>query len=126
MYLLGEGKREPRSLRNTGRSKMSLQPGHGLRMLTTKLCLASVCPAKKMPQKRKCEVTFTYNPVNHDELQLNVGEIIEVIREVESHFQLLGTILRHLCIFYGLVACFLCFVLVLNVCCIFLKALMRF
>lgn len=38
-----------------------------------------------MPQTRKCEVTFTYNPVNDDELQLNVGEIIEIIREVKSH-----------------------------------------
>lgn len=27
---------------------------------------------------------FTYNPVNQDELQLNVGEIIEIIREVEA------------------------------------------
>lgn len=45
---------------------------------------ASVFAVKKMPQTRKCEVTFTYNPMNHDELQLNVGEIIEIIREVES------------------------------------------
>uniref|UniRef100_H3D3R9 Osteoclast-stimulating factor 1 n=1 Tax=Tetraodon nigroviridis TaxID=99883 RepID=H3D3R9_TETNG len=57
IYLMGEGNREPRSLRKTG---------------------------KKVPQIRKCEVTFAYNPVNHDELQLNVGEIIEIIREIED------------------------------------------
>lgn len=58
-------------------------------MFTTKLLPASVCPVKKMPPRRKCEVTFTYNPVNPDELQLNVGEIIEIVREVESHSPLL-------------------------------------
>eukprot|EP00066_Takifugu_rubripes_P014110 XP_011603376.1 PREDICTED: SH3 domain-containing protein 21 [Takifugu rubripes] len=57
VYLMGDSKREPRSLRKT---------------------------VKKMPQTRKCEVTFTYNPVNPDELQLNVGEIIEIIREIED------------------------------------------
>ncbi|XP_056900706.1 SH3 domain-containing protein 21 [Takifugu flavidus] len=57
VYLMGDSKREPRSLRKT---------------------------VKKMPQTRKCEVTFTYNPMNPDELQLNVGEIIEIIREIED------------------------------------------
>lgn len=38
---------------------------------------------------RKCEVIYTYNAVNHDELQLNVGEIIEIVREVGSHSPLL-------------------------------------
>lgn len=61
------------------------QAGHVPHVFTIKLFPASVCPVKKMPQIRKCEVTFTYNPVNHDELQLNVGEIIEIIREVASH-----------------------------------------
>lgn len=54
-------------------------------MFATKFLFAPVCPGKKAPQIRKCEVTFAYNPVNYDELQLNVGEIIEIIREVESH-----------------------------------------
>lgn len=36
---------------------------------------------------RKCEVIFAYHPVNPDELQLNVGEIIEIVREVESRRQ---------------------------------------
>lgn len=74
-------------------------------MFTTKFLLASVCPVKKIPQIRKCEVTFTYNPVNHDELQLNVGEIIEIVREVESHSSLLRTTFKT-SIFYGLVAWF--------------------
>ncbi|CAG03500.1 unnamed protein product, partial [Tetraodon nigroviridis] len=79
------GNREPRSLRKTGTSKRSLQAVRQAEqvahMFTTKLLLAPVCPGKKVPQIRKCEVTFAYNPVNHDELQLNVGEIIEIIRE---------------------------------------------
>lgn len=43
-----------------------------------------VFSAKRMKQKRKCEVTYAYSPMNEDELELAVGEIIEIIREVES------------------------------------------
>lgn len=32
---------------------------------------------------------FAYSPMNSDELKLDVGEIIEIIREVESHLLLL-------------------------------------
>lgn len=39
--------------------------------------------AKKMKQTRKCEVAFAYSPMNEDELELVVGDIIEIIREVE-------------------------------------------
>lgn len=70
------------------------QAGHFPRMFTTRLLLASLFPVTKMPQIRKCEVTFSYTPVNQDELQLNVGEIIEIIREVESHSAVLRTTFR--------------------------------
>ncbi|XP_059194540.1 SH3 domain-containing protein 21 [Centropristis striata] len=56
VYLTGNSKREPRSIRKT----------------------------KRMKQTRKCEVSFAYNPLNEDELELAVGEIIEIIREIED------------------------------------------
>ncbi|XP_037641578.1 SH3 domain-containing protein 21 isoform X4 [Sebastes umbrosus] len=56
VYLIGDSKREPRSLRKT----------------------------KRMKQTRKCEVAFAYNPLNEDELQLVIGETIEIIREIED------------------------------------------
>lgn len=43
----------------------------------------SVFSAKTIKQKRKCEVVFAYNPMNQDELELVVGETIEIIKEVE-------------------------------------------
>ncbi|XP_042345648.1 SH3 domain-containing protein 21 isoform X2 [Plectropomus leopardus] len=56
VYLIGDSKREPRSIRKT----------------------------KRMKQTRKCEVAYTYSPVNEDELSLDVGETIEIIREIED------------------------------------------
>uniref|UniRef100_UPI0037E9C699 SH3 domain-containing protein 21 isoform X2 n=1 Tax=Semicossyphus pulcher TaxID=241346 RepID=UPI0037E9C699 len=56
VYLTGDSKREPRSLRQT----------------------------KRMKQTRKCEVAFDYDPMNEDELALVVGETIEIIREIED------------------------------------------
>ncbi|KAI1894866.1 hypothetical protein AGOR_G00120160 [Albula goreensis] len=56
VYLIGDSRREPRSVR------------------TSK-------PAK---QTRKCEVAFAYTPQNADELQLAVGEIIDIVREIED------------------------------------------
>ncbi|XP_030014667.1 SH3 domain-containing protein 21 isoform X2 [Sphaeramia orbicularis] len=56
VYLQGDSKREPRSLRKPNTIKKS----------------------------RKCEVTFAYNPMNEDELELCVGETIEIIREIED------------------------------------------
>ncbi|XP_030638087.1 SH3 domain-containing protein 21 isoform X2 [Chanos chanos] len=57
VYLLGDTKREPRSIRTS-----------------------------KMPKKqtRKCEVTFAYTPAHEDELELVVGETIEILREIED------------------------------------------
>ncbi|XP_068998160.1 SH3 domain-containing protein 21 isoform X2 [Embiotoca jacksoni] len=52
--LIGDNKREPRSIRKTKR------------------------------MKRKCEVAFAYNPSNEDELELAPGEIVEIIREIED------------------------------------------
>lgn len=37
-----------------------------------------------MKQPRKCEVAFAYSAMNEDELNLVVGETVEIIREVES------------------------------------------
>ncbi|XP_068180761.1 SH3 domain-containing protein 21 isoform X2 [Antennarius striatus] len=56
IYLRGDSKREPRSIRTT----------------------------KKKNHTRKCEVMFAYSPQNKDELKLDVGETIEVIREIED------------------------------------------
>lgn len=56
-------------------------------------CWFFFSPAKKMKQTRKCEVAFAYNPLNSDELKLEVGETIEIIREVE--YRLLS-LLKHL------------------------------
>ncbi|XP_078138550.1 SH3 domain-containing kinase-binding protein 1-like isoform X1 [Centroberyx gerrardi] len=56
VYLIGDSKREPRSLRKT----------------------------KRMKQARKCEVAFAYSPMNEDELELVVGETVEIIREIED------------------------------------------
>lgn len=36
----------------------------------------------KNRMKRKCEVTYQYNAQNEDELELLVGETIDVIKEV--------------------------------------------
>uniref|UniRef100_A0A3B3CJ25 Osteoclast-stimulating factor 1 n=1 Tax=Oryzias melastigma TaxID=30732 RepID=A0A3B3CJ25_ORYME len=56
VYLIGDNKREPRSIRKP----------------------------KKVKQVRQCEVTFAYTPQNEDELELVVGETIEIIREIED------------------------------------------
>ncbi|XP_029308274.1 SH3 domain-containing protein 21 isoform X2 [Cottoperca gobio] len=54
--LLGNSQREPRSIRKTKRKK----------------------------QTRKCEVAFAYCALNEDELQLVIGETIEIIKEIED------------------------------------------
>ncbi|XP_042279508.1 SH3 domain-containing protein 21 isoform X1 [Thunnus thynnus] len=56
VYLIGDSKREPRSIRKT----------------------------KRMKQPRKCEVAFAYSRMNEDELELVVGETIEIINEIED------------------------------------------
>ncbi|MEQ2298428.1 hypothetical protein AMECASPLE_005085 [Ameca splendens] len=55
-YLIGDNKREPRSIRKTN----------------------------KVTQTRKCEVAFAYSPQNEDELELVVGETLEILREIED------------------------------------------
>ncbi|XP_062278639.1 SH3 domain-containing protein 21 [Scomber scombrus] len=54
--LIGDNMREPRSIRTT----------------------------MKMKQPRKCEVTYAYNALNEDELELVVGETIEIMNEIED------------------------------------------
>lgn len=42
-----------------------------------------IIPAKMMKEQcRKCEVIYNYTPHHQDELELVVGEVIEIIREV--------------------------------------------
>ncbi|XP_016427978.1 SH3 domain-containing kinase-binding protein 1-like isoform X1 [Sinocyclocheilus rhinocerous] len=59
VYLIGESNREPRSMRKSKKTKVTLQA-------------------------RKCEVAFPYTPANEDELDLVVGETIEILREIED------------------------------------------
>ncbi|TSN30249.1 CD2-associated protein [Bagarius yarrelli] len=40
--------------------------------------------SKRKPKKRQCKVLFEYVPQNEDELELKVGEIIEISEEVEE------------------------------------------
>ncbi|XP_023270794.1 CD2-associated protein isoform X1 [Seriola lalandi dorsalis] len=40
--------------------------------------------AAKKPKKRQCKVLFEYQPQNEDELELKIGEIIEITEEVEE------------------------------------------
>ncbi|KAM3873052.1 SH3 domain-containing protein 21 [Diretmus argenteus] len=56
VYLIGGSKREPRSIRKS----------------------------TVMKQTRKCEVAYAYCPLNEDELELVVGETIDIIREIED------------------------------------------
>ncbi|XP_005755337.1 CD2-associated protein-like, partial [Pundamilia nyererei] len=40
--------------------------------------------ASKKPKKRQCKVLFDYQPQNEDELELKVGNIVEITEEVEE------------------------------------------
>ncbi|XP_036002983.1 CD2-associated protein isoform X8 [Fundulus heteroclitus] len=40
--------------------------------------------ASKKPKKRQCKVLFDYKPENEDELELKVGDVVEIIEEVEE------------------------------------------
>uniref|UniRef100_A0A8C4NI29 Osteoclast-stimulating factor 1 n=1 Tax=Dicentrarchus labrax TaxID=13489 RepID=A0A8C4NI29_DICLA len=40
--------------------------------------------AAKKPKRRQCKVLFDYQPVNEDELELKIGETIDIIEEVEE------------------------------------------
>ncbi|MEQ2270781.1 hypothetical protein XENORESO_012694 [Xenotaenia resolanae] len=40
--------------------------------------------ASKKPKKRQCKVEFEYQPVNEDELELKVGDVVDIIEEVED------------------------------------------
>ncbi|XP_077074002.1 SH3 domain-containing protein 21 isoform X2 [Siphateles boraxobius] len=57
VYLIGDSNREPRSMRKSKKPKV---------------------------QTRKCEVAFPYASLHEDELELVVGETIEIIREIED------------------------------------------
>lgn len=45
------------------------------------LALNSLLPSTE-PKKRQCKVLFEYNPVNEDELELKVGDIVDILEEV--------------------------------------------
>ncbi|XP_038162041.1 CD2-associated protein isoform X2 [Cyprinodon tularosa] len=40
--------------------------------------------ASKKPKKRQCKVLFDYQPLNDDELELKVGDIVDILEEVEE------------------------------------------
>ncbi|XP_076008682.1 SH3 domain-containing protein 21 [Genypterus blacodes] len=56
VYLTGDSNREPRSIRKP----------------------------KTVKTARKCEVAFAYSPLNEDELELVVGETVDIINEIED------------------------------------------
>uniref|UniRef100_A0A3Q0SM96 Osteoclast-stimulating factor 1 n=1 Tax=Amphilophus citrinellus TaxID=61819 RepID=A0A3Q0SM96_AMPCI len=43
-----------------------------------------VPPASKKPKKRQCKVLYEYQPQNEDELELKVGDIVDINEEVEE------------------------------------------
>lgn len=45
------------------------------------LALNSLLPSAE-PKKRQCRALFEYNPVNEDELELKVGDIVDILEEV--------------------------------------------
>uniref|UniRef100_A0A096LW77 Osteoclast-stimulating factor 1 n=1 Tax=Poecilia formosa TaxID=48698 RepID=A0A096LW77_POEFO len=40
--------------------------------------------ASKKPKRRQCKVLFDYQPVNEDELELKVGDVVDILEEVEE------------------------------------------
>ncbi|KAM8831400.1 CD2-associated protein isoform 3-T3 [Spinachia spinachia] len=40
--------------------------------------------ASKKPKRRKCKVLFDYQPQNEDELLLKIGDVVDIIEEVEE------------------------------------------
>ncbi|XP_068590747.1 CD2-associated protein-like [Cebidichthys violaceus] len=38
--------------------------------------------ASKKPKRRQCKVLFDYQPQNEDELELKIGDVVDVIEEV--------------------------------------------
>lgn len=45
------------------------------------LSLSFLLPSTE-PKKRQCKVLFEYNPVNEDELELKIGDIVDILEEV--------------------------------------------
>lgn len=41
-------------------------------------------PSGERNRRRRCQVAFSYMPQNEDELELKVGDIIEVVGEVST------------------------------------------
>ncbi|KAI9999976.1 hypothetical protein NQD34_011819, partial [Periophthalmus magnuspinnatus] len=50
----------------------------------TKMEPRSIRQIKKIKQTRRCEVVYAYAPQNQDELELCVGEVIEIMNEIED------------------------------------------
>uniref|UniRef100_A0A8C6VVE4 Osteoclast-stimulating factor 1 n=1 Tax=Nothobranchius furzeri TaxID=105023 RepID=A0A8C6VVE4_NOTFU len=40
--------------------------------------------ASNKPKKRRCKVLFDYQPFNEDELELKVGDVVDIVEEVEE------------------------------------------
>ncbi|XP_064413328.1 SH3 domain-containing kinase-binding protein 1 isoform X2 [Latimeria chalumnae] len=63
--------------------KPSNEVANGSPMLTADPTVASLRKGEKNRQRR-CKVAFSYLPQNEDELELKVGDVIEVLGEVEE------------------------------------------
>ena len=51
------------------------------------------------PKQRQCRVLFEYVPQNEDELELKVGDIVDVTEEVCCYYTNTTTLVLHYC--YG-------------------------
>lgn len=48
------------------------------------ISLFPLFPPGERSRRRRCQVAFSYMPQNEDELELKVGDIIEVVGEVST------------------------------------------
>ena len=77
--LIGVRMKEERHL--VDKSGMTDRPG----------CLqpcSCVCVTGEQIRKRRCKAAFSYFPQNEDELELKIGDVIEVIGEVRQRLSL--------------------------------------
>ncbi|KAK2106457.1 hypothetical protein P7K49_015971 [Saguinus oedipus] len=56
----------------------------GIRLEFPRYCLVLGHPAKYAVPQRWCKVNFNYSPEQADELKLQAGEIVEMIKEIED------------------------------------------
>lgn len=49
----------------------------------------SFCPPGEQIRKRRCKAEFSYVPQHEDELELKIGDVIEIIAEVKLSLMIL-------------------------------------